>query len=223
MELLETHQEAMSLERALTVALRIASAQTDDAKAKQAAVRVREKLEKAKRIDPGSLVLRLIDAELVSLDGREADAEKVYRDLLAGKDLDATQRAIVANNLAFHLAAPATVDEAGKLVDEAIDQLGAIPDLLDTRGLVRLAGGDARGAVEDLREAVLVPSAAKYLHLAAAELAAGDEAAARAAFAKSREAGIGRERLSRSDRERLRQLEETLRAAPPTAAAPAGE
>ncbi len=223
MELLETHQEAMSLERTLTVALRIASAQTDDAKAKQAAVRVREKLEKAKRIDPGSLVLRLIDAELVSLEGREADAEKVYRELLASEDLDATQRAIVANNLAFHLAAPATVDEAGKLVDQAIEQLGAIPDLLDTRGLVRLAGGDAQGAVEDLREAVLVPSAAKYLHLAVAELAAGDEAAARDALAKSREAGIDRERLNRSDRERLRQLEETLRAAPTTAAAPAGK
>jgi tetratricopeptide (TPR) repeat protein len=223
MELLETHQEAMSLERALTVALRIASAQTDDAKAKQAAIKVREKLEKAKRVDSGSLVLRLIDAELVSIEGREADAEKVYRDLLASKDLDATQRAIVANNLAFHLAAPATVDEARQLVDVAIEQLGAIPDLLDTRGLVRLAGGDARGAVEDLREAVLVPSAAKYLHLAVAELAAGDDSAARSAFKKSRDAGIDRERLSRSDRERLRQLEDVLGTARGAAAPPSDE
>jgi len=223
MELLEAHQEAMSLERAVTMALRIASAQRDDAAAKQAAIRVREKLENAKRIDPGSLVLRLIDAELVSIEGREDDAEKVYRDLLASKDLDPTQRAIVTNNLAFHLAAPETVNEARQLIDEAIEQLGAIPDLLDTRGLVRLAAGDAAGAVEDLREAVLVPSAAKYLHLAFAELAAGDEAAAGVAFTKSRDAGIQRERLSRSDRARLRQLEDTLAKNPVTPAAPSDE
>jgi tetratricopeptide (TPR) repeat protein len=223
MELLETHQDAMSLERAITVALRVASSQTDDTTARQAAARVREKLEKAKRIDPGSLVLRLIDAELVALEGREADAEKVYRDLLASKDLDATQRAIVANNMAFHLATPETADEARRLVDDAIDQLGTIPDVLDTRGLVRLAAGDARGAVEDLREAVLVPSAAKYLHLAVAELAAGNESAARAAYEKSRDAGINRQRINRTDRERLLQLETALGNATGTAAAPADE
>jgi tetratricopeptide (TPR) repeat protein len=223
MELLDANQEAMSLERAISVALRIASAQSDDAKARQVAARVREKLEKAKRVDPGSLVLRLIDAELVSIEGRESEAEQVYRGLLAGKDLDPKQRAIVANNLAFHLATPATVDEARRLIDDAIEQLGAIPDLLDTRGLVRLAGGDAAGAVDDLREAVLVPSAAKYLHLAVAELAAGNEAAARAAFTKSREAGIGRERLSRSDRERFRQLEDTLGSVSPQPVDPSTE
>lgn len=223
MELLETHQDAMSLERALTVALRIASSQTDDDAAKEAAIQVREKLEKAKRIDPGSLVLRLIDAELVSIEGREADAEKVYRDLLASEDLDATQRAIVANNLAFHLAAGTTCDEASDLVNAAIDQLGAIPDLLDTRGLVRLAAGDARGAVDDLRESVLVPSAAKYLHLAVAELAAGNEEAAKAAFSKSRAMGIDRQRLSRMDRGRLRQIETAIGNTTGTAPSPSDE
>ena len=63
----------------------------------------------------------------------------------------------MANNLAFHLAKPATAAEAGKLIDSAIEELGPLPDLLDTRGLVRLAGGDKAGAVEDLREAILDP------------------------------------------------------------------
>lgn len=217
MELLEVHQEPLSLERALTVALRVASSQLDDAAAKKAAVQVRERLEKAKRDDPESLVFRLIEAELVAIEGREDEVEKLYRDLVASKDLDATQRAIAANNLAFHLAAPATVREAQQLIDESIEQLGEIPDLLDTRGLVRLASGDPLGAVKDLRESVLVPSAVKYLHLAEAELAAGNEPSSRAALVKSRELGITKQRLHRSDRERLRAIETAL-AAPPTPA-----
>lgn len=210
LDLLDTLWDDMSLERALSIALKVASSQTDDAAAHKAAARVRARLDKAKRVDPGSLVIRLIDVELALLEGRETEIEGLYRELLASSNLDATQHAIVANNLAFHLAREGTVKEARTLIDTAIEQLGAIPDLLDTRGLIRLAAGDNRGAVEDLREAVLVPSALKFLHLAVAEHAAGDEQAARRALMSARGAGIEGQRLTASDRERLDRMAQEL-------------
>lgn len=210
LDLLDSVWESMSLERALTIALRVASSQIDDDSAKKAAVRVREKLDTAKQVDPGSLVIRLIDAELITLETEKSEAEKIYRQLLADADLDRTQRAIVSNNLAFYLAHEETAIEARELIDAAIDELGSIPDILDTRGLVKLAAGDPRGAVEDLREAVLIPSPLKYLHLAVAELAAGDETAARAALTRAKAAGLGRQRLPPIERERLATLEKAL-------------
>jgi len=83
-------------------------------------------------------------------------------------------------------------------------------DLLDTRGIVRLAVGDTAGAVADLREAVLVPSAVKHLHLAVAEHAAGEERAARATLARAKAAGIDSQRLTAADRERLDRLVRAL-------------
>jgi Tfp pilus assembly protein PilF len=218
LDLLESQWDSLSLERALGLAVQVVRSQVDLGNRREAAARARRAIDKAKRIDPGSLVIRLLDAELVSLEGNEAEAEQAYRGLLVRKDLDASQRAIVSNNLAFHLAEPATMAEASRLIDAAVEELGPLPDLLDTRGLVRLAGGDTAGAVADLREACLQPSATKYLHLAAAELAAGDERAAGEALAKARTAGLERAVMSPADAARLRNLDEAL--AEKTAPAP---
>ena len=147
----------------------------------------------------------------------------MYRGLLEGQELDPTQRAIEANNLAYHLAETPSAGEARRLIDAAIEELGPLPDLLDTRGLVKLAEGDSRGAAEDLREAVLQPSAMKLLHLAAAELAAGDEAAARAALERSRSSGLDNFRLPTSDRRRLLELENAVGPASPAATEPPGD
>jgi len=217
--ILEERWESMSLERALAFGLGVVRSEPADAKAAKAAVRVRGWIDKARRVDPESLVIRLLDAELTSLEGREPEAERLYRQLLADTRLEAGQRAIVANNLAFHLAAPKTAAEARTLIDGAIEEVGPLPDLLDTRGLVRLAAGDAAGAVADLREAVLQPSAVKFMHLAVAELAAGDERAARVALERARKNGLPGLRMSPADSARLRDLEKTLGPATDTAAA----
>ncbi len=219
LDLLQSQWNNLSLERALGLTVQVVRSQVDPDNRRAAAARARLAVDKAKRIDPGSLVIRLLDAELVSLEGNEAEAEQAYRGLLERKDLDASQRAIVSNNLAFHLVEPATLPEARRLIDTAIEELGPLPDLLDTRGLVRLAGGESAGAVADLREACLQPSAAKYLHLATAELAGGDERAAREALAKARAAGLERLAMSPADAARLRNLDKALAekpAAPPT-------
>jgi len=70
-------------------------------------------------------------------------------------------------------------------------------------------------SVADLEEAVLAPTAAKYLHLAQAQLSAEQLAAARRSLDQAKELGLESDRLSQSDRSRLEQVEAAL-------AAPAG-
>ena len=210
LDLLQANWEIFPLERAAALAIQVSRNQTDETTAASVMERVAEILAKARRVDPGSLVLKLLDAEFLSLNGRPQESETIYRELLAAKDLPPVQSAIVANNLAFFLAKPATATDARKFIDSAIEQLGPLPDLLDTRGLVRLAEGDKQGAVEDLREAILSPSSLKYLHLASAELAAGDRAAAGAALEKARKNGLGKIRLVQQDSDRLEELETAL-------------
>jgi Tfp pilus assembly protein PilF len=216
LDLLEAKWESLSLERALSVALQVLRSQVADAAAAETAGRIGPWIEKAKRLDPGSMVIRLLDAEYLTLQGRESEAEGVYRDLLADRRLSGTQAAIVANNLAFHLAKADTAAEARTLIDAAIAELGPQPDLLDTRGLVRLAQGEAEAAAADLREAVLQPSAAKYLHLAAAELAAGDEQAARRALEAARREKLSATRLAPNDAALLEKLKVELKTEPVT-------
>jgi len=226
LDLLQSQWDNISLERGLGSAVQVVRTQVDADKRREAAARARLAIEKAKRIDPGNLLIQLLDVELIALEGKDPKTEQAYRELLERKDLDASQRAIVSNNLAFHLAEPATAAEARRLIEAAIEEIGPLPDLLDTRGLVRLAGGDAAGAVADLREACLQPSAAKYLHLAAAELAAGDEQAAGEALAKARTAGLERAVMSPADAARLRDLDRALAEKPapvPTEPEPVGD
>lgn len=208
LDLLESTWDTLSLERALSVSIQVLRSQIDDASATLVAGRIGPWIAKAKRLDPGSVVIRLIEAELQTLQGRPSEAEGIYRDLLAGRTLSAPQAAIVSNNLAFHLAKADSATEAGTLIDSAIAELGPLPDLLDTRGLVRLAKGEHEAAVADLKEAILAPSAVKYLHLATAELAAGDEAAARKSLEAGRGEKLGSQRLTPEDAERLKLLEQ---------------
>ncbi len=210
LDLLAANADNFALERAVGLAVQVFRHQTDESSATAAAERVGEILAKARRDDPGSLVLELLNAEFLSLNGRPQEAEAVYRKLLDAKNLGPVQAAIVANNLAFFLAEPATAADARKLIDSAIEQLGPLPDLLDTRGLVRLAEGDAAGAIEDLQDAILSPSSLKYLHLAAAELANGDRSAAAKALENAKKTGLGSIRLVGQDAARLSAIEEAV-------------
>ena len=169
---------------------------------------------RARREDPDSVVLELLNAELFDLEGRTADVERAYREILARKDVGGQQAAIVANNLAFHLARPETADEATKLIDGAIQELGPHPDLLDTRGMVRLAAGDVRAALTDLEEATLAPSPLKLLHLATAQVANKQVAAARQSLERAKRQGLVPEHLSAADKGRYDQVEAALASAP---------
>ncbi len=210
--LLDAAWDQLPLERLLQSAINIA--RNEGPAPSQTTIDLLEDwFSKARRIDPGSVTIALLEAELLAIEGRPEDVEKIYRDLLKRDDLDVTQQAIVANNLAFYLAKPETVTEASSLIDTAIEQLGPHPDLLDTRGVVRLVKGETDESVQDLLEAVLAPTAAKYLHLAQAQLLANQEAAARRSLDQAKELGLDPNSLSQSDRLRLVQVETALSAA----------
>lgn len=211
LDLLDAAWDQLPLERVLQSGVVIARNE-GAVPSTSTAARLDEWFTKARRVDSGSVTLALLEAEFRDLEGRDADVETIYRELMARDDLPVTQQAIVANNLAFHLAKPDTVDEASRLIESAINELGPHPDLLDTRGLVALVKGETEQSVEDLQEAILAPTAAKYLHLAEAQLAARQVAAARRSLEQAKELGLEPTRLSRSDRVRLEQLEAALAA-----------
>jgi cellulose synthase operon protein C len=159
---------------------------------------------------PDAPALLMLRAEFEAARGNEAVAESLYRSILDGGQADEAARAIAANNLAYRLAAPATADEASGLVETAIAALGPHPDLLDTRGLVRLAQGNVVAAVADLEEACLVPSPAKLVHLAGACVAAGDKERAASAIKQARRLMAGPTRLHRRDSILLEQVERAV-------------
>jgi len=211
LDLLSDRWDDVPLERLLTSAVSVA-------RSKDTATTEAERLDgwfaKARQIDPGSITIPLLEAELRSLQGRTQDVQKIYRDLLERPGLSPMQTAIVSNNLAFHLATASTATEARTLIDAAISTLGPHPDLLDTRALVHLAVGEDREAIADLEQAILQPSDVKFLHLAYAQFRVGDTAAARVSLAASRKKGLNADRLSAADRSRLAELDAALGTSP---------
>jgi len=209
LDLLEAYRDRISPQRILQTSLAVLHAQGGAASSQQLE-RVDRWLTKAIREDPEAVGLSLLLADLRSLAGRDADVVSLYRDLLGREGLTSTQRAIVANNLAFHLARPETVAEAKQFVEMAIAELGPHPDVLDTRGVVLMAAGESGAAVDALSEAVLDRSATKYLHLACALAADRRIEPARRALAEARKRGLNSSRLATQDAELLRSLESAV-------------
>lgn len=162
------------------------------------------------RENPDSAEVAIQVATIEEALGRRDEAERRYRELLAGDRLNRLQTGLVAANLGWILARPEHSQEAVDLVDRAVQILGPISELLDTRALVRLANNQKILALEDIRDAVLVPSAQKHLHLAVIQAASGDLDAAAAALEEARRLGLADERLSDDDVVRLEGLERQL-------------
>ena len=208
-DLLEAAWDKLPLESLLRTAVAVLGSQASGATSQQTE-RLNRWFEKASRQDPDSPALALVHADFVGTTGSQEQIVSSYRELLERKDLSPQQTALVANNLAFHLAEPDTAAEAENMVAIALAELGPHSDVLDTRGVVRLAAGKAQEAVADLKEAILMPTAMKYLHLASA-LASQDQLdAARQAFAEAKKQGWVTGQLSAGDQRRLRDLEAAL-------------
>ncbi|NDC63086.1 MAG: hypothetical protein EBZ59_03675 [Planctomycetia bacterium] len=210
-EMLQRAWDRVPLELLLRAALSVFRSQPDRLGGDGQA-RLERWFAKARRQDPESVPLGLLYAEFLDLQGRQAEVEAFYRQMLAREEIEPVQAAIVANNLAFHLARPATADEAQALVESALAELGPHPDVLDTRGLILMVQGDNRRAIQDFEEAVLQPSAVKFLHLAWAQMESKDVSAARRAFERAKKLGLKQDQLSPEDRERCTRLEEGLSA-----------
>lgn len=136
--------------------------------------------------DSGPLLLTL--AMVRARQSRYADAEKLYREVLA-KDRD---NAAALNNLAVLLALQdVKLDEALKLVNQAIDVAGPMSAMLDSRAIVYTALGQPKEALKDLDEAIADKEQAVWLfHQARAYEKAGQRSSASAVMQKALKKGL---------------------------------
>jgi len=209
LDLLEASWDGLPLENLLRTAIAVLGSKATLATPQQLE-RVDRWFEKASRQDPDSPSLAMLFADYIGTNRSHDEIVAAYRALLDRKDLSPQQAAVVANNLAFHLAAPATAAEAEKLIARAVAELGPHPDVLDTRGVILLEEGKGSEAVADLNEAILAPTAAKYMHLASALVLNEQMDAARKAFAEAKKLGLSVQQLSAGDRTRLAALKASL-------------
>jgi len=173
---------------------------------------VNQWMEKAVRENPDGDQVAIQTAIIAEQLGEIEKAIGIYRKLLAENRLSGIQAGLVAGNLAWLLARPDTADEAGELVDRAVRDLGPHPDLLDTRALVRLAKGQTALALEDMDDALLSPSAVKYIHLAAIRMAVNDLEGAKSALEQSQKLGLGDLNLQPDEARRVEQVEAAIAA-----------
>lgn len=158
------------------------------------------------RASAGALLVCL--ADLRDMQGRYADAEKVYR-----QALEADKNNVIAlNNLAYLLALrKEQATEALELLDRAIQVAGPAPELIDTRALVQLKQGQPHRAIKDLEEALAeAPLPSLCYHLAQAHKVAKNSSAARDALTRAKNLGLRPEQLHTLERGGYQQLHAEL-------------
>jgi tetratricopeptide (TPR) repeat protein len=191
---------------ASVAALRALPAPTDEQQQ-----RVERRLTAALQKAPATAASMLVClADLRDLQGRYADAEKLYRQAIAADK----NNVIALNNLAYLLALRKEQSaEALELLDRAIGVAGPAPELIDTRALVRLKQGQAQQAIKELEEALTeAPLASLCYHLAQAHKVAKNSAAARDALTRAKGLGLRPEQLHSLERAGYQQLHAELAA-----------
>jgi cellulose synthase operon protein C len=138
--------------------------------------RVEHYFKKAEEDAPDTKLVQVQTAALRDLQDNYAEQTRIYQDFLSRGDVSDRDKAIVWNNLAFLLAADGKrPEEALKMINQAIDFLGPVPELLDTRAVVLMANGKTKEAIADLRDAISdSASGVMYFHLAKALAATGN-------------------------------------------------
>jgi tetratricopeptide (TPR) repeat protein len=162
--------------------------------------------------DPNSVSHTLQLAELNDIKGSFDKAEALYRKVIATEGLTDTQMAIAENNLSYLLALTGRAgDEALPMVEDAINRLGPISQLLDTRGMVYLAMEKYGPALSDFEGAIVEEASGMgYYHLALAQQANGDRQAAARSFDSAKSSGFRDTNLSRLERPQFDQLMQVL-------------
>jgi tetratricopeptide (TPR) repeat protein len=159
--------------------------------------------------DAGATPTRLLLADMMELQGRFDEVEKLCRRVLK----DESGNLVALNNLAWLLAQQAgKAEEALTLITQAIEKYGPRPELLDTRAVVYLNLGKYEQSVEDLQKVVSeAPTPARYFHLSRAQHQAKKQPEALAALRRADELGLTPLQLHPSEREVYRQVVSELR------------
>jgi tetratricopeptide (TPR) repeat protein len=145
-------------------------------------------LKEALAANPKATVLRMHLADLYDQRGRYAEAEQAYREVLKAEP----GNFVALNNLAWLLALrQGDAAEAEGYVNTAISNLGRRGDLLDTRGVVRLALGRPEAAIPDLQDAAADnETPTRLFHLARAHHMARDRLNAARVLTRARQRGL---------------------------------
>jgi tetratricopeptide (TPR) repeat protein len=146
---------------------------------------------------------------LRNLQGRYQDAETFFRQALEQDP----RNALGLNNLAWLLALKDKrgAEEALTLADRAINRVGRLAGLLDTRGVAYLALGQTAQAIQDLEEsAAETRKASTYVHLAQAHLLANNRGAARDALQRAKAAGLKDGDLHALERPAYQELQKAI-------------
>lgn len=177
---------------------------------------VNELIARSLRDDPESVQRMIMKAEALEVQGKYDESIAAYEQILNRDDVPRMMRAAARNNLGFVLASTGQrVEEAQTMIDQAVDVYGPSEDILDTRAVVRMAGKNYDGAVEDMTLATrLSRDPIKFFHLAVANMLAGNTEAALDAWGRAQQLGITKEKLplmEQPDFERIRGEIEGLR------------
>ena len=151
--------------------------------------------------------LLMIYAELCTKQARYAVAEGCYREVIS----KAPGNAYALNNLAVLLALQGSkLDEAMKLINQAVEIAGPVGAMLDSRATVYLALGETEKALADMADALAdAETPVRLFHQAQAYDQAGKQSEAAAALEKALQKGLTKEMLHPLEIpafERLKQL-----------------
>lgn len=128
---------------------------------------------------------------------RFPEAENFYREVLAKNPA----HAVALNNLAVLLTLQGQkLDEALKLINQAIENTGPIGSMLDTRGCVYIAQGNAEKAISDMKECVAEAiTPVRLFHLAQAINLSNQKYEAASTMQKALKAGLTKEMLNQAE------------------------
>jgi cellulose synthase operon protein C len=150
--------------------------------------RVETSLRDAFTKNPKDVTSRLHLADLMELQGKYDEVEKLCREVLKEQD----SNIVALNNLAWLLGQKTdTAAEAMKLIERAIEQYGPRPELVDTRAIVHLNLGNTDKALRDMERVVNeAPTPTRLFHLSRAHERARNATAALATLRQANEQGL---------------------------------
>ncbi len=165
-----------------------AAVQKNIATHKDKVKRLDEVVERALRKLNRPVTLLMVMADSLTSQSRYADAEKFYREVIKKNPHEST----ALNNLAVLLALQGVkLDEAMIFANQAIDLLGPIGPVLDSRACVYLAKRDPEKALKDINDSLAdTETPIRFFHQAQAFAMMGQESSAKTSIFMANRMGL---------------------------------
>ena len=162
----------------------------------------------AKAKEPDSFALNLLLSDVFNWQGRYERAEQAYRELFKKNE----NHPVLLNNLAILIALHGkNKNESLQLINRAIQIVGPMAELLDSRTIVYLALNQSHKAFQDITEALSESSTAmRHFHHAYTMYHLGRSDLAKASLKKAQEMGLRSETIHPVERESFEKLQSAL-------------